>query len=69
MSQSTSPTQVTFSLKQLQKKFKHAIDFGMSDNYSYSNAIKFQRVLQAHIDSPDTQIIIGTFQQTQKVYH
>ena len=40
---------LNFSLKQLQKKFKHAKDFGVVGNYSTANAAKFSSAKNQHI--------------------
>jgi hypothetical protein len=52
---------VNFDPSQLQAKFKHAPDFGIPGNYNKANAQAFKDALIAHIDAPDTQIIVGTY--------
>jgi hypothetical protein len=52
---------VNFDLKQLQTKFKHAGDFGVPGNYNKVNAEKFRQALEAHVTSPNTQVISGTY--------
>lgn len=52
---------VNFDLKQLQTKFKHAGDFGVSGNSNKANAEKFRQALGAHVTSPNTQVISGTY--------
>lgn len=42
-------TSVTFSAAKLQKKFKHAADFGVKGNYSKANALKFETALRNHV--------------------
>lgn len=42
-------TSVTFSSAKLQKKFKHAADFGVTGNYSKANALKFETALRNHV--------------------
>ena len=37
---------VTYDAKQLQAKFKHAIDFGVKGNYSKAKAVEFQKALE-----------------------
>jgi hypothetical protein len=49
------------SLKQLQKKFKHAVDFGVEGNYNKENAAKFNSAINQHVNAPDTQTIQGTY--------
>lgn len=41
------------SSKQLQSKFKHALDFGVTGNYSRANATKFSEALNRHINNPE----------------
>ena len=52
---------ITFNPVQLQKKFKHASDFGISGNYNAANALKFQQAIESHIASPGAKIIQGTY--------
>lgn len=52
---------ITFNSTQLQKKFKHATDFGIAGNYSPANALKFQQTIERHIASPGAKIIQGTY--------
>ncbi len=47
--------------KQLQKKFKHAEDFGVSGNYSPANSKKFDEAIQNHLNAPGTKEISGTY--------
>ncbi|HVG60308.1 MAG TPA: colicin D domain-containing protein [Hyalangium sp.] len=47
--------------KQLQKKFKHAQDFGVTSDYNPENARLFERALLAHVQDEATQIIAGTY--------
>lgn len=47
--------------KQLQKKFKHAKDFGVEGNYSASNAQRFEQALHDFMDAPGTTRIRGTY--------
>lgn len=53
--------EINITLKQLQKKFKHAADFGVSGNYSPANAAKFQAAIQQHLVNPTTQVITGIY--------
>lgn len=57
-----------FSAKQLQKKFKHAKYFGVTGNYSLTNAAKFQSAIEAHIANTATKVILGTY-RGQPVTH
>jgi len=49
------------SSRQLQSKFKHASDFGVSGNYSKANAAKYSEALNQHINSPGVTKIPGTY--------
>lgn len=42
---------VTFNATQLQRKFKHAVDFGISGNWNTSNRLLFQNALQRHVNN------------------
>jgi Colicin D len=42
---------VGISSSQLQKKFKHAIDFGVSGNCSLENASKFEQAIRLFVQS------------------
>ncbi len=57
----TSADKIIFSEQQVQKKFKHAKNFGVEGNYNNENAIKFKNALIGHINSKDTSQITGTF--------
>lgn len=46
---------------QLQKKFKHAGDFGVTGNYSKTNAAKFSAAMHQHMNDAGTQRIVGTY--------
>ncbi|MCK1985796.1 MULTISPECIES: DNRLRE domain-containing protein [Peribacillus] len=61
----TIPT-TKFSAKKLQKKFKHADDFGVKGNYSKKNAAKFEDALKKHIKNADE--IIESKYHGDKVY-
>lgn len=47
--------------KQLQKKFKHAADFGVKGNYNKANAAKFSSAINKHINSSNVKAIQGTY--------
>jgi len=67
LAMSLVPT-VTFGARQLQSKYtKHAGDFGVKGNYNPANRAAFQNALQEHINDPDTQVISGTYRNTQAV--
>ena len=60
---------VRFSQKQLQKKFKHAGDFGITGSANATNLQLYEQALKNHIDSPSTQKISGKYRWKQDVYH
>jgi hypothetical protein len=47
--------------QQLQRKFKHAPDFGVDGNYNLTNASRYGGAINQHINSPSTQVIQGQF--------
>jgi hypothetical protein len=58
-----------FDSKQLEKKFKHAEDFGINGNKSAANLKRYEEALKAHINDPLTQQIKGTYRWKQDVTH
>jgi hypothetical protein len=58
-----------FSNKQLQKKFKHAGDFGIKGNYNKANAQAFETALRNQINSPATQVIRGTYRGKNVIHY
>lgn len=65
-----SPSElVSFEARQLQKKFKHAVDFNISGNVNSEGLKSFEKALKAHIDDPLTQKITGKYRWNQDVYH
>jgi RHS repeat-associated protein len=60
---------VKFSTKQLQKKFKHAIDFDVPGNANKQGFEAFENAMRNHIDLPDTTPIVGKYRWDQDVYH
>lgn len=61
--------QVVFKTRQLQKKFKHAVDFNLSGNSNDEGLELFEEALKNHVDDPLTQKIIGKYRWNQEVYH
>ncbi|GAB2670617.1 hypothetical protein GCM10027036_25110 [Flavihumibacter cheonanensis] len=49
---------------QLQKKFKHAIDFGVVGNYSTKRGFEFYSAINRHINAEGTQIIQGFYRNS-----
>ncbi|ASW01029.1 hypothetical protein CJU94_22720 [Paraburkholderia aromaticivorans] len=48
---------VNFTRKQLDKKFKHAVDFSVTGNKNGSNIGAFEKAMKDHVDLPSTQAI------------
>lgn len=55
--------------KQLQKKFKHADDFGVSGNFNPANAKKFNQAIQDHLNAPGTKEISGSYRGSSVTFH
>jgi hypothetical protein len=55
--------------RQIQKKFKHAIDFGVSGNYNPENAQLFKDKIIQHMKNPLTKILEGTFKTTEVTHY
>ena len=47
--------------RQLQRKFKHAPDFGVDGNYNKENLLLFRDKIVAHMKDANTRVIEGTF--------
>jgi len=59
---------INISQNQLQKKFKHAVDFGIMGNYNQLNSIQFKQAILFHLDHNQTNAIKGTY-RGQNVTH
>ena len=59
---------ILISERQLQKKFKHAADFGISGDYNLQTATAFAANIKAHVQQVRVQVISGTY-RTQPVTH
>ena len=59
---------VTASARQLQRKFKHAPDFGITGPYNTANRASFAEAVERHVSSPATRAIPGTYHR-QAVTH
>jgi hypothetical protein len=53
----------------LQKKFKHAGDFGVPGNYSKANAKKFNSAINQHLNAPNVKPTPGTYRGDQVIHH
>ncbi len=51
---------VNTTAKQLQRKFKHAKDFGIQGNFNPANAKRFNSTINQHLNAHGTQKIFGT---------
>ncbi|ELZ12012.1 hypothetical protein C479_06187 [Halovivax asiaticus JCM 14624] len=69
-SDSESTHTISFSDGQLQKKFKHADDFGVTESWNLDSKEAFRRALKEHIADKDTIAIDGTYRgETIPVTH
>lgn len=59
---------ITFPRGQVQSKYKHASDFGLPSSWNSTNGARFEEVLRAHVVSPGTLRIVGTY-RGQPVVH
>jgi len=57
------------STKQLQSKFKHAADFGVTGTANKANLSKFSSALNQHINSPGVKTIQGTYRGNPVTHH
>jgi hypothetical protein len=55
------PRTIRFAARQLQRKFKHAADFGVTGKYSRQQAAMFERAMRAHVEDETTLMIPGTY--------
>jgi len=55
------PHAIAFADRQIQRKFKHAADFGVRGPYSPAQARLFEQALRAHVAQQTTQAIPGTY--------
>ncbi|MFC7492699.1 MULTISPECIES: colicin D domain-containing protein [unclassified Nocardioides] len=56
-----APPKLKTTPKQLQKKYKHAKDFGVDGNYNPANAKKFEQAVDDFVNNPATQTRSGTY--------
>ena len=52
---------IKYNDRQLQKKYKHAQDFGVEGPYNPANASKFKNAIENHVSSSSTRVIEGTY--------
>ncbi|MFV0490081.1 MAG: colicin D domain-containing protein, partial [Vibrio fluvialis] len=60
---------VSIDERQLQKKYKHASDFGINGPYNKSNADAYAQAVQGHVSAPSTQQIIGTYRGDPVIHY
>ncbi|MDR5834405.1 colicin D domain-containing protein [Caballeronia sp. LZ034LL] len=60
---------MSFSKTQLDKKFKHAVDFGVTGKKNGTNLEVFQQAMKSHLDSSSTQVIQGKYRWADGVTH
>lgn len=56
---------LSFSSRQLQSKFRHAVDFGVAGHYNLVNTARFEQALRAHVADQATLMIDGTYRDEQ----
>ena len=59
----------SFAMTQLQKKFKHAGDFGVTGPANKANLAAFEAALQAHLANPEVIAIAGTYLNKPATIH
>ncbi|MEM9604304.1 MAG: colicin D domain-containing protein [Pseudomonadota bacterium] len=59
---------INFSTRQIQSKFKHAEEFGVTGPYNKKNAERFKEAIKKHVNDKDTAVIPGTY-RGQDVTH
>jgi hypothetical protein len=57
------------STSQLQKKFKHASDFGVSGNANKANIQAYDQALRNHVSNPAVQAVHGTYRGNPAIIH
>lgn len=55
--------------KALQKKWKHAADFGVAGNYSPANATRYRNALDEHVQRGADTVIDGTYHKQKAILH
>jgi hypothetical protein len=56
---------INFPARQLQRKFRHAADFGVIGTYTLANAARFEQALRAHVEDQATLMIEGMYRGEQ----
>jgi len=63
------PRKIAIDEKQLQAKFKHAPDFGVSGNYNKANASELSRAIERHVQDPAVRVIEGTYHRAPVIHY
>ena len=58
---SASHRSITIAIRQVQRKWKHAADFGVTGQYNRARALQFAQALRSHVEDPTTLVIQGTY--------
>jgi hypothetical protein len=64
-----APQTLSIASSQLQKKFIHAANFGVSGSPNKQNLQAFENAIQAHVNSGATQAINGTYRGNAAIIH
>ncbi len=64
-----NPPAVSASAGQLQKKFKHAADFGVDGTYNPARARQYHDAIRDHVERPSTVALQGTYRRQPVVHH
>ena len=64
-----SVKKIRIAPKQIQKKFKHAADFGIPGHYNPDNAKKFEDAIEKHINAPGTKEIVGSYRGRDATFY
>jgi hypothetical protein len=66
--EATTARAIEIDQTQLQRKFKHAGDFGVAGNWSGSTATQFEQAIRKHVSDETTRVIQGSY-RAQPVTH
>ncbi len=61
--------QIRISHRQLQKKFKHAADFGIHGSYSEANAVKFEQAIRKFMNNQENKVFEGSYRGKECIFH
>ncbi len=66
---STAVPTIAINAAQLQSKFKHAADFGISGRFNTSTRAAFDAALRSHVADRGTQVIEGAYHGSPAVFY